>query len=132
MAEPIKLPPLPPPRVDVINLIDVLITLIAFFMLTSVFGQRRHQLDINLPAARQRHTITASRQVVIELNKQNQIFYEGRITGTDQLEAWLSQKPPETGVIIRADRDCRYEWIIHLLDLVKNCKLSKVAFEVKK
>ena len=47
--KPLDLSKLPGPKVEIINLIDVLITLVAFFLLTTVFADQLDQLQVNLP-----------------------------------------------------------------------------------
>lgn len=134
MAEPIQLPPLPPAKLEIINLIDVLITLIAFFMMTAVFAEKSHRLNIQLPVAR--HSgITATQKeatkIEIGIDKENRIYYEGQAVQEEELLARLRIQNRETVVVIRADRDCRYGRVVKLLDVVKSCRLSKVALEVR-
>jgi biopolymer transport protein ExbD len=134
MAEPIRLPPLPPAKLEIINLIDVLITLIAFFMLTAVFAEKSHRLNIQLPVARHSGTTASSTAVMkieIGIDKENQVYYEGQAIQEEQLLARLRIQNPETVVVIRADRDCRYGRVVKLLDVVKRCRLSRVALEVR-
>jgi biopolymer transport protein ExbD len=129
---PIQLKPLPQAKVEIINLIDVLITLIAFFLLTTVFAKDRHQLGIELPRAQQSQTVKpALPKIIIELDKANQWFYQGRPVTEAELLTVLKAQPTETVVLIQADRSCRYERIIRLMDLLKQTELSRVGFEVK-
>ena len=107
MLKPIKLPPLPPAKLEIINLIDVLITLIAFFMLTAVFAKKNHRLSVNLPSAPR-------------LLLDNELFHR------------LKECNHDTIIVIKADRDCRYGRIVQLLDIVKSRHLTKIALEVRK
>jgi biopolymer transport protein ExbD len=134
MADPIKLPPLPSAKLEIINLIDVLITLIAFFMLTSVFAEKSHRMNIQLPAARHSGSAAAQKEaakIEIGIDKENRIFYEGHAIREEELPARLRIQNRETVVVIRADRNCRYGRVVKLLDVVKSCRLSKIALEVK-
>jgi biopolymer transport protein ExbD len=135
MAEPIQLPPLPPARLEIINLIDVLITLIAFFMLTAVFAEKSHRLNIQLPVAKHSWTAAAPQKeaakIEIGIDKENRIYYEGQAIQEKELLAHLRMQNRESIVIIRADRDCRYGRVVKVLDVVKSCRLSKVALEVR-
>jgi biopolymer transport protein ExbD len=135
MSKPIKLPPLPPAKLEIINLIDVLITLIAFFMLTAVFAEKSHRLNIQLPAAPHSGSpaaqTKAAAKVEIGIDKQNQVYYEGRPIKEAELLGCLRNQNRETVVVIRADKECRYEWVVGLLDDVKRCRLSKIALEVR-
>jgi biopolymer transport protein ExbD len=131
--QPIRLEPLPQAKVEIINLIDVLITLVAFFLLTTVFAQERQELGIELPQAKQTQTVkSALPKIILDLDKDNQWFVKGRPVSERELSALLQQQPAQTAVLIRADRSSRYERIIRLMDLLKQTGLTRVGFEVKR
>jgi biopolymer transport protein ExbD len=131
--QPIKLEPLPQAKVEIINLIDVLITLVAFFLLTTVFARDRQELGIELPRAEQTQTVkTSLPKIIIELDKDNQWLIKGRPVAERELFAILQQQPAQTAVLIRADRSSRYGRIIRVMDLIKQTGLSRVGFEVKR
>ena len=136
---PIQLKPLPEPRLEILNLIDILITLVAFFMLTSTFVvERSHQarardIGINLPQVR--HSGKADKvdsRLVIELNKNHQTFYQGELISRFRLKELFQKQTGDTVLAIKADKDCRYSWVVDLLDLAAGCKLTKIALEVRK
>lgn len=131
--QPIRLEPLPQAKVEIINLIDVLITLVAFFMMTTVFAQDRQELGIELPQAKQTQTVKpALPKIILELDKDNQWFVKGRPVSERELSALLQQQPAQTAVLIRADRSSRYGRIIRLMDLIRQTGLTRVGFEVKR
>lgn len=132
---PIHLKPLPEPRLEILNLIDVLITLVAFFMLASTFvaDQSQRNIGINLPQVRHSGIEDqADRRLVVELNKKHQIFYRGESLSGFQLKELLQKQSGNTVFTIKADKDCRYSWVVDLLDLAAGCKLTKIALEVRK
>jgi biopolymer transport protein ExbD len=131
--QPIQLEPLPQAKVEIINLIDVLITLVAFFMLTTVFAQERQELGIELPQAKQTQTVKPELpKIIIELDKENKWFVKGRPVSERELFAILKRQPAQTAVLIRADRSSRYGRMIRLMDLLKQTGLTRVGFEVKR
>jgi biopolymer transport protein ExbD len=131
--QPIRLEPLPRAKVEIINLIDVLITLVAFFLLTTVFARDRQELGIELPRAEQTQTVkTSLPKIIIELDKDNQWLIKGRPVAERELFAILQQQPAQTAVLIRADRSSRYGRIIRVMDLIKQTGISRVGFEVKR
>lgn len=130
---PIELPPLPQPRLEMINLIDVLLTLLAFFMLTTVFAvsQGSREIKIRLPRASQGTQLAVQpHTIVLELNRKNVLFFEGRKLTRSALADLFAGVPRETAVMIRADRSCRYEWVVALLDQIKRSGLHRVGLEV--
>jgi biopolymer transport protein ExbD len=132
---PIHLKPLPEPRLEMINLIDVLITLVAFFMLTSTFivNQSYQNIGVDLPRVRNDATASqAASRLVIELNKEHQLFYQRQPIDLWDLKELFKRQAADTVVIIRADQDCQYSWIVELLDTAAGCRLNKLALEVRK
>ena len=132
---PIHLKPLPEPRLEILNLIDILITLVAFFMLTSTFvvEQAHQSIGINLPQVR--HDVTLNNvdtKMTLELHKDHQLFYRGQRIDLGGLKKIFLEQTPETVLSIKADKDCCYSWVVELLDLAAGCKLDKVALEVRK
>jgi biopolymer transport protein ExbD len=135
MNQPIKLPSLPPAKLEIINLIDVLITLIAFFMLTAVFAEKSHHLNIQLPKAPHSASSAVQNKAVtkieIGIDKEDRIYYEGQLIKEAELLGCLQTQNRNTVVVIRADKDCRYGKVVGVLDYVKHCRLSKIALEVR-
>lgn len=131
--KPIAKPPsLPAPKVEIINLIDVLITLIAFFMFTTVFAVNQSQLRIQLPVASDSESVKGRDSIEISLTKDNEIFLAERQIQPEELVAYLKNNcRTDELVMIRADRDCKYEWVISLLEKVKSSGLTRVGLRVR-
>lgn len=129
---PISLKPLPPPRVEIINLIDVMITLVAFFMLTTVFVQDQSRLKIMLPQSKQAETEAAPSQLLLEIDAESRIYVNGSVVSAAGLKRILQQTSPDTVVALRGDQAVTYQTLINLLDLLKQYHFTKLSFEVKK
>jgi len=131
--KPIAKPPLlPAPKVEIINLIDVLITLIAFFMFTTVFAVNQSQLRIQLPVASDSEPVKGRDGIEISLTKDNEIFLAERQIQPEELVAYLKNNCRTNElVMIQADRDCKYEWVISLLEKVKSSGLTRVGLKVR-
>ncbi|NLW47056.1 MAG: biopolymer transporter ExbD [Firmicutes bacterium] len=132
MKVTVKPPPLPKPQVSIINLIDVLITLIAFFMFTTVFATKQQQIKVHLPSAAHGETTRVKDMIEILLTAENRIFIGDHQLQPGELADFLrSNYGGKEMVAILADRSCRYEWIVGLLDTVKSCGLTRVSLNVR-
>ncbi len=127
----IKLATLPAPKVELINLIDVLITLIAFFLLTTVFNQQTNKLEINLPLTHSQSQPSITKQVELQLDQDGKIFYQGTALKLNELKKQLQLLTPETALLIKADRACPFQPLVDLLELLKNIGLNKIAFATR-
>jgi biopolymer transport protein ExbD len=129
---PIKLEPLPPPKVEIINLIDVLITLVAFFLLTTVFANNQRQLGIDLPQARQTQVTSAAvPKLLVQLDRSRRLYLNQLPVGEADLAVALNQQPSGAVVLIEADRNCPYGAIVRLVDLVKQSRLTRIGLKVR-
>jgi len=128
----IQLKIMPGAKVEIINLIDVLITLIAFFMLTTVFANQQSRLSVELPQAKQAKGQAVHSKLILEIDQDENVWYHGSRLELDQLRAVLQQATADTVVVIRGDRAVTYQKMIHLMDLLEEYHLSKISFEVKK
>ncbi len=132
--KPISLSPLPQPRVEIINLIDVLITLIAFFMLTTIFNEDHRRLELELPVVQTTKSSTTLAEhdfLLLELDLDDHLYYNGSPVSIPDLPAILEQENPENPVLIRADRNCYYEAVVKIIDILKDAGLRRLALEVK-
>ncbi|HBK69994.1 MAG TPA: hypothetical protein DDZ91_15255 [Firmicutes bacterium] len=130
----ISLRPLPQPRVEIINLIDVLITLIAFFMLTTVFAEQHRRLELELPVVQHTESIVTLPEhdfLLLELEQSGLIYYQGSQVSVLALSEILRLEDPLTPILVRADRDCRYEAVVRIIDLLTDAGLRRLALEVK-
>ncbi|HHU50565.1 MAG TPA: biopolymer transporter ExbD [Firmicutes bacterium] len=133
--KPLDLSKLPGPKVEIINLIDVLITLVAFFLLTTVFADQLDQLQVNLPQVEAGVTHPVSTGILIEMDKKNNIYLNepGQHVSKEELIRFLQKNAGrDLTVTIQADKDCNYEEVIRLLDLVRRCGYSRAALEVSR
>ena len=132
----LELPKMPTPKVEIINLIDVLITLVAFFLLTTVFADYRDHLRVNLPQVEQTSVNhPSSTGILIEMDAGSNIYLNGQnypVT-KEELLGFLQERIDENlGVTIQADKDCSYEDVIRLLNLVRRSGYNQAALEVRK
>ena len=134
--KPLDLGKLPGPKVEIINLIDVLITLVAFFLLTTVFANQRDHLRVNLPQVDEAGvTHPSSRGILIEMDEKNNIYLNkhGQPVPKEEFIHFLQENVGhDLTVTIQADKDCNYEEVIRLLDLVRRCGYSRAALEVSR
>ena len=132
----LELPKMPTPKVEIINLIDVLITLVGFFLLTTVFADYRDHLRVNLPQVEQTSVNhPSSTGILIEMDAGSNIYLNGQnypVT-KEELLGFLQERIDENlGVTIQADKDCSYEDVIRLLNLVRRSGYNQAALEVRK
>ena len=108
------------PALALTSMLDVIFLLLCFFVTVSVFSQWESEIAIKLPSAE-----TASEperlpgEIIVNLAKDGTVRVNGATLALDDLKARLSRVSkfyPGQPVIIRADRETRYETLVALID----------------
>lgn len=108
------------PTLALTSMLDVIFLLLCFFVTVSVFSQWESEISIKLPAAK-----TAEQperlpgEIIVNLAKDGTVKVNGSIMPLAELRdrlAKISKFYPGQPVIIRADREVRYESLVSVID----------------
>ncbi|MCK4644591.1 biopolymer transporter ExbD [bacterium] len=120
-------------RFDLTPLVDVVFLLIIFFMVTTTFVYQP-SITINLPGSSQPVNVNRN-YISISIDRSGGIFlFEKRVESTDELFSSLRrefERDPERVVLIRGDKDSKYENIVKVIDTVKRTGLKRVLIATK-
>ncbi|WIG55429.1 MAG: Biopolymer transport protein ExbD/TolR [Rhodanobacteraceae bacterium] len=108
-------------EINVVSLIDVLLTLLMFFVLTTTFVQQGH-LKVSLPQASDKPATPVANTLVIVIDKQGHFFVaDNRVLGDD--ESTLSRAiqavaggDHERAVLLRADAMTPHQAVVTAMD----------------
>ncbi|MBI5788728.1 MAG: biopolymer transporter ExbD [Candidatus Schekmanbacteria bacterium] len=124
-----KLEP-PKPEIQLTSLIDVVLQLVIFFMLTTHFVQQAG-IDVKLPKAAATKAKPVVKELYITISKENQIYLDKDMVTLEQLPQRLSQLIKADAnkklVVIRADQDVRHGTVVHVMDLSKRLGVETLA-----
>ena len=108
------------PTLALTSMLDVIFLLLCFFVTVSVFSQWESEIAISLPSAK-----TADEpgrlpgEIIVNLDKEGSVKVNGTVMSLEDLESRLgriSKFYPGQQVIIRADKDSRYENLVKVID----------------
>ncbi len=126
-----------PPGVIIISLIDILIVLLIFLMVTTTFKQHP-AVKLALPESKQPRQGSTDQKtsVVVSVAKTEPYFYvEQRPVTMTKLQDELVKRAaqnPKLQLTIRADTDAPFGQIIKVMDAAKAAKISDVSAFTKK
>ena len=94
--------------------------LLCFFVTVSVFSQWESEISIKLPSARTSEQLERlPGEIIVNLSKEGTVKVNGSILPLPELRdrlAKISKFYPGQPVIIRADREVRYESLVSVID----------------
>ena len=115
------------PQLALTSMLDVIFLLLCFFVTVSVFSQWENEISIKLPtAATADEPDRLPGEIIVNLAKDGRVTVNGRALELDDLRTRLAKVAkfyPDQAVIIRADRDVRYE---RLVALIATCRAADV------
>ena len=109
------------------SMLDVIFLLLCFFVTVSVFSQWESEISIKLPtAATGEQPERLPGEIIVNLSKDGTVRVNGTTLTLDDLQsrlAKISKFYPGQPVIIRADRDTKYESLVAVID---SCRAADV------
>ncbi len=127
------------PRMDITPLIDVVLLLVIFFMLTTTFIGAP-AIKVKLPTSSAKEISKERKEVNVTITKDGKLYIDQSVSGTrdpislKELEKLLNKvarENRETMVIIRADEDTTHGNVVAVMDVAKKSGLNKLAIATK-
>lgn len=117
------------PDLNITPLIDVMLVLMAIFMITIPVMQ--YEEKINLPDGSQKSAVSDSKALVIRITKELTVHYKDEKfsleTFPDAFRLKTGDIKKDQVVFINADKEIAYEHVIQLLKVVKQSDFTKVS-----
>ncbi|CDQ09434.1 Biopolymer transport protein ExbD/TolR [Acidithiobacillus ferrivorans] len=118
------------PEINVISMVDIVLVLLLFFMVTSSFVHQSH-LSMQLPKAQQAAAGEPKSPITIDLSASGQVHMNKQALSmadlAGQLKA-LAAKDPERVIILRADKNTTQQYVIDVLDAAQEAGLTRISF----
>lgn len=113
-------------------MVDILLVLLGFFMLTWSFSRQERELDVQMPTAKEAKEARRSvGEVIINVREDGTLVMNRRVMSPDELLASLSRVAslyPDQAVVLRGDQRVDYGHIVQTLDLCRRANIWNVAF----
>ena len=121
-------------EINITPFTDVVLVLLIIFMVATPFIYQS-SLKVELPKASKSEE--TSRDVIITINAQGNVFLEDKKLGLDALKYRLTamvKSKPDTSVIINGDKNVKYDSVIQVMDVLtrSGVKNPGLGIELKK
>ena len=123
-------------ELNFIPLIDVLLVIIIFLMVTTTFA-KLSEIKINLPVAEENTTKEKAVPINIMITEDGRYLINEKLVESVAIEDMantlreIAQGKKDTPVIISADANARHQSIINMMEASRKAELSKIAFTTK-
>lgn len=117
------------PQINVTPLVDVVLQLVIFFVVTTTFISVETGARVNLPSANFSR-IEEAKTITVTLTKGNTLYLNGAITTWEELPKLVVlelRKDPNVAVVIEADREVLHGKVVKLMDLLKRAGVERMA-----
>lgn len=118
------------PEINVISMVDIVLVLLLFFMVTTSFVHQSH-LSMQLPKADQAAAGEPKTPITIDLNAAGQVSIGGQAIPMGDLAARLkalAAHDPERVIVLRADKNATQQYVIDVLDAAQAAGLNRISF----
>lgn len=124
------------PGIQLAPLVDVLLLLLIFFLLTWNAARNENELDIKIPKASAATEKTAPiGDVIVNVKTDGSVVVNRRVFSGPDLLALLKnlvQLNADQAVVIRGDEAGEYKNIVNVLDICSQAGVTNVAFATAK
>ena len=108
------------PQLALTSMLDVIFLLLCFFVTVSVFSQWENEISITLPTAETSDVPERlPGEIVLNVDKSGKVTVNGAVWTAADVTARLAKVAklyPGQPVIVRADKDVRYETLVGVID----------------
>jgi biopolymer transport protein ExbD len=124
------------PEINLIPMIDVLLVIIIFLMLTTTYA-RQAELKINLPSADADKKLERSNELNVVVSASGQYSVQGKLVASRDVSALADElrraaaglKQPV--VVINGDSNASYQSAIRIMDAARQAGMGQVVFAVE-
>ncbi len=114
-------------ELNLVPLIDVLLTILFFYMIVSPMMSRG--LDVNLPKSAA-NSIKPEDRIVLTVTRGQELFVEKERVDISRLKNVLDsirKSKPLVNVYLRADKDAPYGAVVQVMDVVKRAGIDRLG-----
>ena len=124
------------PGIQLAPLVDVLLLLLIFFLLTWNAARNENELDVKVPkASAAKEKAAPIGDIIVNVKADGNVVVNRRTLTSEELTEMLKslvQLYPEQAVVIRGDEAGAYKNIVGVLNICSEAGVSNVAFATAK
>ncbi|MEB3281631.1 MAG: biopolymer transporter ExbD [Lyngbya sp.] len=123
-----------PAEINIVPMIDVIFSILACFIISTLFLTRSEGLPVNLPKASTSQQ-QKTEQIAITIDSEGEVALNRESIEIEQLENSLRQLIPNNDsriVILNADEAVNHGTVVEVMDQIRRVEGAKLAIATKK
>lgn len=117
--------------INVIPFIDIMLVLLVMVLTTATFI-KQGVIPVDLPEAKKADKQENKKEVNVYVNAKGEIFFEKDKVNLTILKTKLSAISKEQTVVLRSDKESRFQDFVSVMDILKELKHEQLYIVTKK
>ncbi len=117
-------------------MVDILLVLLVFFIVTWSFARKENELDVKVPSAQNaKESNPVVNQTVLNVKADGTVVWNGKVITLPDLAVKLKELSglfPDYAIIVRGDERAPFLFIAKVLDTCREANIWNVAFATAK
>ena len=117
-------------------MVDILLVLLVFFIVTWSFARKELELDVKVPTAQNaKESNPVLNQTVLNIRQDGTVVWNRKVVSQAELLSRLRELAgqfPDFAIIVRGDERTPYRFLINVLDICRDANIWNVAFATGK
>ena len=116
--------------INVIPFIDIMLVLLVMVLTTATFI-KQGVIPVELPKAKTTEKENIKKEVTVYVNAKGEMFFEKNKVSAQELEEKLSKITKKQTVVLRSDKESRFQDFVTVMDILKRLKHEQLYIVTK-
>ncbi|QOY55276.1 TonB system transport protein ExbD [Candidatus Sulfurimonas marisnigri] len=117
-------------EINVIPFIDIMLVLLVMVLTTATFI-KQGVIPIDLPSAKASTKEELKKEITIYVNAKGELFIDKEKVNLEALEKKLSEISKEQTVVLRSDKESKFQDFVSVMDILKRLKHEQLYIVTK-
>jgi len=117
-------------EINVIPFIDIMLVLLVMVLTTATFI-KQGVIPVELPEAKASKKEDVKKEITVYVNAKGEMFFEKEKVDAKTLEQKLSGITKEQTVVLRSDKESRFQDFVTVMDILKRLKHEQLYIVTK-
>ncbi len=122
-------------QINIVPMIDVIFSILAFFIISSMFLSKSEGLPVNLPQASTAAVQTETVKLTISIDAEGLLMLDEKAIALADLEQAVRDRlkaEPVSIVVLKADKAVEHGQVVEVMDRVRRIEGAKLAIAAEK